>query len=144
MAVVDSDQAVRDYLVGLFEGSVDTASALEELEPRLEGGACVVVLGPSCARQEDFDTVAAWGKRYPNVAAVLVTSELTTQLLHKALRVGVKDVISAPIEQEQLIDTVDQAATRECVDVEFCSASVRQPQCIVGNVDFNVGTGVVQ
>jgi len=110
VAVVDSDQAVRDYLVGLFEGSVDTAATLEELEPRLEGGACVVVLGPSCARQEDFDTVAAWGKRYPNVAAVLVTSELTTQLLHKALRVGVKDVISAPIDQDQLIGTVDRIA----------------------------------
>ncbi len=110
VAVVDSDQAVRDYLVGLFEGTVDTAQSLEELEDRLHGGACVVVLGPSCARQEDFDTVALWGKRYPNVATVLVTSELTTQLLHRALRVGVKDVISAPIDQQQLIDTVDRIA----------------------------------
>ncbi|MDH3294576.1 MAG: AAA family ATPase [Acidimicrobiia bacterium] len=110
VAVVDSDQAVRDYLVGLFEGSVDTAFSLEDLEPRLQGGACVVVLGPSCARQEDFDTIALWGKRYPNVAAVLVTSELTTQLLHKALRVGVKDVISAPIDRDQLIATVDRIA----------------------------------
>ncbi len=110
VAVVDSDQAVRDYLVGLFEGTVETAESLEDLETRLHGGSCVVVLGPSCARQEDFDTVAHWGKRYPNVAAVLVTSELTTQLLHRALRVGVKDVISAPIDQQQLIDTVDRIA----------------------------------
>ncbi len=110
VAVVDSDQAVRDYLVGLFEGTVETAESLEDLETRLHGAACVVVLGPSCARQEDFDTVAAWGKRYPNVATVLVTSELTTQLLHRALRVGVKDVISAPIDQQQLIDTVDRLA----------------------------------
>jgi pilus assembly protein CpaE len=110
VAVVDSDQAVRDYLVGLFEGTVDTAFSLEELEPRIQGGACVIVLGPSCARQEDFDTIAVWGKRHPNVAAVLVTSELTTQLLHKALRVGVKDVISAPIDQAQLIETVDRIA----------------------------------
>ncbi len=111
VAVVDSDQAVRDYLVGLFEGSVETAYSLEELESHLQaGGACVVVLGPSCARQEDFDTIEVWGRRYPNVATVLVTSELTTQLLHKALRVGVKDVISAPIDQAQLIETVDRIA----------------------------------
>lgn len=110
VAVVDSDQAVRDYLVGLFEGTVETAESMEELETRLQGGSCVVVLGPSCARQEDFDTVALWGKRHPNVATVLVTSELTTQLLHRALRVGVKDVISAPIDQQQLIDTVDRIA----------------------------------
>ena len=110
VAVVDSDQAVRDYLVGLFEGTVDTASTLEELEPRLRGGACVVVMGPSCARQEDFDSIALWSKRFPNVASVLVTSELTTQLLHKALRVGIKDVISAPIDQGQLIETVDRIA----------------------------------
>lgn len=110
VAVVDSDQAVRDYLVGLFEGTVETAESLEALEIQLHGGACVVVLGPSCARQEDFDTVALWGKRHPNIATVLVTSELTTQLLHRALRVGVKDVISAPIDQQQLIDTVDRIA----------------------------------
>ncbi len=110
VAVVDSDQAVRDYLVGLFEGTVDTADSLDDLETKLNGSACVVVLGPSCARQEDFDTVALWGKRYPNVATVLVTSELTTQLLHRALRIGVKDVISAPIDQQQLIDTVDRIA----------------------------------
>ncbi len=110
VAIVDSDQAVRDYLVGLFEGTVDTAQSLEDLERQLQGGACVVVLGPSCARQEDLDTIAMWGKRYPNVAAVLVTSELTTQLLQRALRVGVKDVISAPIDQEQLIETVDRIA----------------------------------
>lgn len=110
VAVVDSDQAVRDYLVGLFEGSVDTAESLEDFETQRHGGSCVVVLGPSCARQEDFDTVALWGKRYPNIATVLVTSELTTQLLHRALRVGIKDVISAPIDQQQLIDTVDRIA----------------------------------
>ncbi|MDH4278186.1 MAG: AAA family ATPase [Acidimicrobiia bacterium] len=110
VAVVDSDQAVRDYLVGLFEGTVETAESLEALELQLHGAACVVVLGPSCARQEDLDTVALWGKRHPNVATVLVTSELTTQLLHRALRVGVKDVISAPIDQQQLIDIVDRIA----------------------------------
>ncbi|MDH5521701.1 MAG: hypothetical protein OEZ14_14345, partial [Acidimicrobiia bacterium] len=57
VAVVDSDQAVRDYLVGLFEGTVETAESLEALELQLHGAACVVVLGPSCARQEDLDTV---------------------------------------------------------------------------------------
>ena len=110
VAVIDSDQAVRDYLVGLFEGTVDTAESLEDFESRMQGAACVIVLGPSCARQEDLETVALWGKRYPNIATVLVTSELTTQLLHRALRVGVKDVISAPIDQQQLIDTVDRIA----------------------------------
>ncbi len=110
LAVVDGDRAVCDYLAGLFEGRVDTAGSLGELEPQLGLASRVVVLGPSCSTPDDLATVEAWGRRHPNVATVLVTSELSTQLLHKALRAGVKDVLSAPIEQAQLIETVDRVA----------------------------------
>ena len=44
------------------------------------------------------------------VGCVLVTAELTTALLHTALRAGVKDVIPAPIDQMQLVDTVGRVA----------------------------------
>ncbi len=110
LAVVDSDHAVSDYLAGLFEGTVETASTLGELEKRLGLSSVVVVLGPSCAEPADLAVVERWGRAYPNVATVLVTSELSTQLLHKALRAGVKDVLSAPIDQQLLIETVERVA----------------------------------
>jgi pilus assembly protein CpaE len=110
LAVVDSDQAVSDYLAGLFEGTVETAPGLPELEQRLGLSSVVVVLGPSCTEPADLAVVERWGRTHPNVATILVTSELSTQLLHKALRAGVKDVLSAPIDQQLLIETVERVA----------------------------------
>ena len=110
VAVVDDDQAVSDYLAGLFDGQVERASSLSEMVTKLGSTSWVVVLGPSCGQPSDLATVEAWGQDYPNVATVLITSELSTQLLHKALRAGVKDVLSAPIDQNMLVETVGRIA----------------------------------
>lgn len=110
LAIVDTDEGVRNYLGGLFEGAVDTAATLTELESQLGLSSRVVVLGPSCAGAAELAVVEQWSRAFPNVATVLVTPELTTQLLHKALRAGVKDVLSAPIDQPLLIETVDRIA----------------------------------
>ncbi|MEL6985172.1 MAG: hypothetical protein AAFO29_22255, partial [Actinomycetota bacterium] len=75
LAVVDSDQAVSDYLAGLFEGTVETAPGLAELEQRLGLSSVVVVLGPSCAEPADLAVVERWGRTHPNVATILVTLE---------------------------------------------------------------------
>lgn len=108
LAVVDTDQAVSDYLSGLFDREVDVATTLTELEPRLGQWPTVVVMGPSCTEASDLAVVERWSRSLPNVATVLVTSELSTQLLHKALRAGVKDVLSAPIDLQLLLETVQR------------------------------------
>lgn len=110
LMVVDSDQAVCDYLASLFSSPTSTANSLADAESRFGAAAHVVVLGPSCAEPGDLATVEAWGRSRPTVATVLVTSELSTQLLHKALRAGVKDVLSAPIDQALLLETVERIA----------------------------------
>ena len=106
LAVVDADQAVRDYLAGLFEARVDTAGSLAEIETRLGSAPIVVILGPSCAGDADLAVVQRWDRLHHNVGAVLVTAELTTELMRTAMRVGVKDVLAAPIDQGQLVETV--------------------------------------
>lgn len=110
LAVVDSDQAVREYLAAQLGEGVATASSLHELEARLGLGPVVAVLGPSCAEPTDLALVERWSRSNPEVGCVLVTSELSTTLLHTAMRAGIKDVISAPIDQMQLIDTVARVA----------------------------------
>jgi pilus assembly protein CpaE len=110
LAIVDPDQAVRDYLAGLFDGRVDTAGSLVEIETRLGLSPIVVLLGPSCVRPEDLAVVEQWARTHPHVGAVLVTAELTTELLQKALRAGVRDVLSAPIDKAQLIETVTRVS----------------------------------
>jgi pilus assembly protein CpaE len=108
LAVVDADAAVRDYLAAMFTGDVETASTLAEMESKLELASWVIILGPSCTEPADLETVERWDNSIPSVATVLVTSELSTQLLHKALRAGVKDVLSAPIDEAQLLETIDR------------------------------------
>ncbi len=110
LAVVDADQAVRDYLASQLGEGVATVASLTELEQRLGLGPVVVVLGPSCVDPTDLALVERWSRTNPEVGCVLVTSELTTALLHTALRAGVKDVIPAPIDQMQLVDTVGRVA----------------------------------
>lgn len=110
LAVVDSDPAVTDYLGGLFDGAVDSASSLLELESQIGLSSVVVILGPSCSGAADLAIVEDWGRTHPNVATLLVTAELSTQLLQKALRAGVKDVLAAPIDQDLLIETVGRVA----------------------------------
>ncbi|MEM8924362.1 MAG: AAA family ATPase [Actinomycetota bacterium] len=110
LAIVDTDQAVREYLAGLFGGRIDKAGTLIEIETRLGSSPIVVILGPSCTSPDDLAIVDQWSRVHPHVGAVLVTPELTTELLQKALRAGVRDVLAAPIEQEQLIDVVTRIA----------------------------------
>ena len=110
VAVVDADQAVRDYLAAQFGEGAGTASSLAELEGRLGMGPVVVILGPSCADAADLATVRTWTRTHPEVGAILVTSEVSTALLQSAMRAGVRDVLSAPIDQMQLQDTVERVA----------------------------------
>lgn len=110
IAVVDADQAVRDYLAQQLGENVGAEASLVDLEQRFGMGPIVVVLGPSCASPTDFALIERWSRTNPEVGSILVTSELTTELLQTALRAGVKDVLSAPIDQMQLIDTVGRVA----------------------------------
>jgi pilus assembly protein CpaE len=110
LAVVDTDQAVRDYLASQLGEGVATMASLSDLEPRLGMGPVVVILGPSCVDPTDLATVERWSRTNGEVGSILVTSELSTTLLHTALRAGVKDVLSAPIDQMQLVDTVARVA----------------------------------
>jgi pilus assembly protein CpaE len=110
LAVVDTDQAVREYLSGLFDGRVDSAGSLVEIETRLGLSPIVVVLGPSCADAESLAIIDGWTRQHGNVGTVLVTAELSTDLLQRALRVGIRDVLAAPIDQQNLIHTVERIA----------------------------------
>ena len=110
IVVVDVDQAVRDYLGGLFDGDVEKAGSLDEAEQRLTGKPVVAVLGPSCVDDASLATIHRWSREHPNVGAVMVTAELSTELLQRALRVGIKDVLGAPIDQPALVETVGRIA----------------------------------
>jgi pilus assembly protein CpaE len=110
VAVVDSDRGVAGYLAELLDNAVVQAATLSELEHGMPSSPLVVVLGPSCATDSELAVVDRWNRTYANVASILVTADLSTAILQNALRAGVKDVLSAPIDRDQLQDAVVRVA----------------------------------
>jgi pilus assembly protein CpaE len=84
--------------------------SLNELARRLTGQPVVVVLGPSFALGSDLASVEQLLNARREVGAIMVTTQLTTELLQQALRSGVKDVLQAPVEPAQLAEAVSRAA----------------------------------
>jgi pilus assembly protein CpaE len=89
----------------------DRAEALgsvAELGALLQGP-LVLVLGPSCATSVGL-AEASVAIQTSNVGTILLTDELSTDLLQTALRAGVKDVLAAPVDTEQLVTAVERVA----------------------------------
>jgi hypothetical protein len=85
VAVVDADQAARSRLaMQLGQGATPFAS-VEDLVSRLLGTPVVVVLGPSYQDPMALQVVESLLAEHREVGAVLVTTELTTELLQAFL-----------------------------------------------------------
>lgn len=110
VVVVDADRAVADYLAGQLGSGIATVAGMGELEQRLGVTPVVAVLGPSCVTPHDLAYVEQWNRTHPEVGVVLVASQLSTELLQRALRAGVKDVLAAPVDKVQLLQAVTRAA----------------------------------
>lgn len=84
--------------------------SLAALGPLLGAGPVVVVLGPSCGNGTELAELTATLGGRADVGTILVTDALSTDLLQTALRSGVKDVLAAPVETDQLVAAVDRVA----------------------------------
>jgi pilus assembly protein CpaE len=102
VAVLDDDPEVRDRLAGQLGSRAEAMASLAALEGRLTGAPMVIVLGPSCANGARLSEVTGVLQSHREVGTVLVTDQLTTELLQTALRAGVNDVLAAPVDAEQL------------------------------------------
>ncbi len=124
VAVIDSDQAARSRLaMQLGQGATPFAS-LNDLAARLTGQPVVLVLGPSYAHGDELAVAEQLLAARREVSAIMVTEELSTDLLQRALRSGVKDVLQAPVESAELSDAVGRAAATLVVSAPTPVASV--------------------
>lgn len=110
VVVIDPDQAARGRLVMQLGQGVTPFGSLNELAARLSGQPVVMVLGPSFAQGNDLAAAEQLMTARREVGAIMVTDELTTELLQRALRAGVKDVLQLPVDSGQLVDAVRRAA----------------------------------
>jgi len=110
VAVLDDDPEVRDRLATQLAGRAEAVPSLAALESRLTGAPMVIVLGPSCGNAARLTEIAGAVQSHREVGTVLVTDELSTELLQTALRSGVGDVLAAPVDAEQLEAAVARVA----------------------------------
>lgn len=110
VAVVEADQAARSRLVlQLGNGTVGFAT-VGELAASLTGAPVVAVLGPSFATSPELTTAEQLLVARREVGAIMVTDELSTDVLQRALRAGVKDVLSSPVDDSQFDAAVQRVA----------------------------------
>lgn len=111
VAVIDTDQRLRTGLAVQLGERMRAASfaSVEALEDRLPPGTPVVgVFGPSFAYGGGLDEIATLTRVRPELGAILVAPQLSTELLQQALRSGVRDVLAAPVDPLQLSTAVDR------------------------------------
>jgi pilus assembly protein CpaE len=97
-------------LTGQLVSPVESLASVQDLAGRADGGPLVLLLGPSFANTAGIGQVLPFLTDHPEVGAILVTDELSTELLQTALRSGVKDVLAAPVAADQLTAAVARVA----------------------------------
>jgi pilus assembly protein CpaE len=110
VAVVDADQTTRSRLAMQLGQGATPFESLEDLAARLSGSPVVVVLGPTYQGDDALGQVEKLLAENREVGAILVTTDLTTQLMQQALRAGIKDVLAAPVDTGQFLEAVSRVA----------------------------------
>jgi len=113
VAVVDGNNKFRTRLAMQLSEAVAAASfaTVEAMEEKVDPGMpLIVVFGPSYSNANGLKEVRTLTRRHPEVAAIMVVEELTTQMLQQALRAGVSDVVASPADSGQLLEAVERAS----------------------------------
>lgn len=110
IVIVDDDQAIRSRLAMQLGENAVSVGSIAELQPRLTGIPVVVVLGPSVSTPMGLADAERLTTEHPEVGALMVAHELTTDLFRQALRAGVKDVLAAPVDTASLSEAVRRIA----------------------------------
>jgi pilus assembly protein CpaE len=110
VAVLDDDAEVRDRLATQLGGRAEAVPSLDALQARLTGAPMVIVLGPSWAAADRLADAGRTLAVHRELGTVLVTDELSTDLLQTALRSGVNDVLASPVDASQLDAAVARVA----------------------------------
>jgi pilus assembly protein CpaE len=100
---VDDDPKLRTRLV-MQLGETARASSHSSLAEASSDGPMVLVIGPSFSEGAGLGEVAALLRARPDMSAVMVVDELSTELLQRAIRAGINDVITVPAELGEAVE----------------------------------------
>lgn len=79
---------------------------LDGLDGRYGDTSALLVLGPSLAAEEGFGGAADLLSRRPDLGAILIAEDLSTEVFQHAMRIGVRDVLGAPVDTGQLNEAI--------------------------------------
>lgn len=97
--VVEPDPVLRQKLGLRLGGATGTFDSIPALVSRIagaegQGRLGVAILGPGLIDSEGVTRARALADAHPRLAVVIVSEELSTQLLQHAMRAGVRDALS--------------------------------------------------
>jgi len=86
--------------------SVDDPSDIEGVLQK--HGPAVLIFGPNCDEEDVLSTAKDMADVFPYVGALLLTKEATTELLQRAMRAGIKDVLSVPVKEKEFGEAIER------------------------------------
>jgi len=131
LAVVEVDQSTRNRLSMQLGDQVAGYSTVEAFSDEIGPDPVVVVLGPSCAGAPGLMGAEELLRQRPDVGAILIAEELTTDVFQRAIRSGVRDVLAAPVDTAQLGEAVRR--------IEEAIGAVRVPSTVEPQFDTEGG-----
>jgi len=106
LVVVEADPAIRSRLAMQLGERAVALEDLDGVEERYADSPLLLVLGPTCARIPGMAGAESLLGRRPDVGAILIAEDLSTDLFQRAIRSGVRDVLGAPVDTGQLNEAV--------------------------------------
>lgn len=127
LLVVDDDSGFIDEAKRLFDGRLPTARSVADALRAIEGGELrMVILGPSYADERALDAVRTLRHQDPALVSLIVAHEVTASLLRAAMRVGVSDVIEAPLTEEKIEQAIN-AFSNEVLALRSATSHAAEP-----------------
>lgn len=111
LLVVDDDDDFIDEAKRLLDGRLPVARSLDGALAAIEGGQLqMILLGPSFASETAMADIRTLHNADPALLLVLVAPEVTSDLLRSGMRVGLSDVIDAPLDESKIEAAIEQFA----------------------------------
>jgi pilus assembly protein CpaE len=116
IAVVDPDEIVRGVIVEHLRSVNTQVVPCDDLSAFTDSPEAsrpsVVVCGPTEPPDRIVEQLAGLMAFRPHCGAILIVHELSAQVLQRALRAGVDDVVAVSVEDDELVGAIGRASTR--------------------------------
>ena len=111
LLVVDDDDSFIDEAKRLLDGRLPVERSLDGALAAIDAGQLrMVLLGPSFANEAAMSDIRRIHNADPALILILIAPSVTADLLRSGMRVGLSDVIEAPLDERKIEAAIEQFA----------------------------------